>query len=155
MFRGRARFYAVLDRDDEPLARTLAAHADVLQVRIKPAVADEIAARRADGARASATSAGVAARSSTTASTSRSPSGADGVHLGQTDLPLAEARAARAATGSRSASRRTTLAQMQRARGAARPDYVAYGPVFATRTKQNPDPVQGIEALRAGGRGGR
>ena len=35
---------------------------------------------------------------------------------------------------------------MQRA-VAERPDYAAYGPVFATQTKENPDPVQGIAAL--------
>jgi len=29
-------FYAILDRADEALARSLAAHADVLQVRLKP-----------------------------------------------------------------------------------------------------------------------
>jgi thiamine-phosphate pyrophosphorylase len=28
-------------------------------------------------------------------------------------------------------------------------DYVAFGPVFATASKQNPDPVVGLEGLRA------
>ncbi|HRE90916.1 MAG TPA: thiamine phosphate synthase, partial [Myxococcota bacterium] len=29
------------------------------------------------------------------------------------------------------------------------PDYVAYGPVFQTGTKKNPDPVVGLEGLAA------
>jgi thiamine-phosphate pyrophosphorylase len=28
-------------------------------------------------------------------------------------------------------------------------DYIGYGPVFATGTKRDPDPVQGVDALRA------
>jgi thiamine-phosphate pyrophosphorylase len=28
-------------------------------------------------------------------------------------------------------------------------DYIAFGPVFATSTKRNPDPVVGLERLRA------
>src|SRR5205809_931909 len=64
-------FYAVLDREDETLARVLAAHACVLQVRLKPR----------------------------------------GQRVGA--------------------------------------DYIGFGPVFATATKENPDRVQGLEGLRA------
>ena len=73
--------------------------------------------------------------------------GADGVHLGQTDLPLAEACAL---VGTRLAIGVSThdLGQVQRAADLA-PAYIAYGPVFATTTKQNPDPVQGVRALRS------
>ena len=71
--------------------------------------------------------------------------GADGVHLGQTDLPLAEARAI---AGDRLLYGISThdAAQMARAY-VERPAYAAYGPVFTTTTKKNPDPVQGLEAL--------
>jgi thiamine-phosphate pyrophosphorylase len=34
------------------------------------------------------------------------------------------------------------------AAGAEPVDYVAFGPVFATASKRNPDPVTGIEALK-------
>ena len=50
--------------------------------------------------------------------------------------------------GSASASRRTTLEQLDAAL-AARPDYVAFGPVFPTTTKMNPDPVVGVAGLSA------
>jgi thiamine-phosphate pyrophosphorylase len=39
-----------------------------------------------------------------------------------------------------------TLAQLDAAL-AERPAYVAYGPVFETRTKANPDPVVGVEGV--------
>jgi thiamine-phosphate pyrophosphorylase len=73
--------------------------------------------------------------------------GADGVHLGQTDIPL---EAACALVGTRLAIGVSThdLKQMKRAVQIA-PAYIAYGPVFTTTTKENPDPVQGLAALRA------
>jgi len=72
---------------------------------------------------------------------------ADGVHLGQTDLPIA---AARALVGDALAIGISTHDLTQVADAVrARPAYIAYGPVFATSTKQNPDPVQGLDALRA------
>ena len=43
------------------------------------------------------------------------------------------------------------LAQVDRAI-ADQPDYVAFGPVFSTRSKTRPDDVVGLEALLAGGR---
>lgn len=70
--------------------------------------------------------------------------GCDGVHLGQDDLPLSEAR--RFAPDLRigiSTHDGVQLASALR----ARPDYVAYGPVFSTRTKADPDSVVGLAAL--------
>ena len=58
------------------------------------------------------------------------------------------ARAAHHARASASASRRTRSSSSTR-RSRRRPAYVAYGPVFETRTKANPDPVVGVEGLRA------
>jgi thiamine-phosphate pyrophosphorylase len=137
-------FYAVLDRDDEALARTLAAHADVLQVRIKPGDAETIL-RVARMARRVCDAAGVLLFVNDRADLALAAR-ADGVHLGQTDLPIAEAR--RIAPGLKIGISTHDLAQMQRA-VAELPDYAAYGPVFSTRTKQNPDPVQGLDALAA------
>jgi thiamine-phosphate pyrophosphorylase len=74
---------------------------------------------------------------------------ADVVHLGQDDLPLAEALRLRAQAN---AGRMTigfsthNLAQaLAAAEGGA--DYIGFGPVFATGSKVNPDPVVGTDAL--------
>jgi thiamine-phosphate pyrophosphorylase len=69
----------------------------------------------------------------------------DAVHVGQDDIPYD--LVARLAPGLRVGISTHDVAQLDRAL-AARPMYVAYGPVFATRTKANPDPVVGVEGLR-------
>ncbi len=72
--------------------------------------------------------------------------GADAVHLGQDDLPLAEARRL---AGSRLLIGVSTHDVAQAAlaiSGGA--DYIGLGPIFATTTKANPDPVVGLEVLR-------
>lgn len=135
-------FYAILDRDDEQLARTLASHADVLQVRIKPGDAVDIL-RVARMARAVCDELGVLLFVNDRVDLALAAK-ADGVHLGQTDLPIAEAR--RLAPQLKLGISTHSLEHMQRAVSLA-PDYIAYGPVFATRTKEDPDPVQGTEAL--------
>jgi thiamine-phosphate pyrophosphorylase len=64
--------------------------------------------------------------------------GADGVHVGQDDAPVAEARAA-AGTGSivgLSTHSEEQLLGALGADGAARPDQVSVGPVWATPTKE-------------------
>lgn len=85
--------------------------------------------------------------------------GVAGVHLGQEDLlrlgPTREARAKR-----RSQLRPTPgsaglwlgvsthdLPQLRAAIDELDPDYLGFGPVFATASKLNPDPVVGLEAL--------
>jgi thiamine-phosphate pyrophosphorylase len=72
--------------------------------------------------------------------------GADGVHLGQEDLPLAVAR--RLAPGLRVGVSTHDRGQA-RAAAAAGADYLGFGPVFATATKERPDPVMGLDGLRA------
>ena len=71
---------------------------------------------------------------------------AEGVHLGQRDLSI---EAARGLLGPERAIGLSThdLAQARDAerRGA---DLVGFGPVFATSTKENPDPVVGTDLLR-------
>jgi thiamine-phosphate diphosphorylase len=144
-------FYAILDRDDEALARALvgAGGARVLQVRIKPWSGPTVPAaelvRIASMARRICDQAGAALVVNDRVDVALA-AGADGVHLGQTDLPLAEARAL---AGGRLWIGISThdLAQV-RAALAGGADYLGYGPVFPTATKANPDPVQGIAKLR-------
>lgn len=72
--------------------------------------------------------------------------GADGVHLGQEDLPLADARTI-LGPGKLIGISTHNLAQATEAEtGGA--DYIGFGPVFPTATKENPDPVVGVEGLR-------
>jgi len=67
---------------------------------------------------------------------------ADGVHLGQDDLPPDEARALLG--GSRIVGISTHNLE-QAIRGATLPvDYVAVGPAFLTSSKANPDPTVGV-----------
>lgn len=71
--------------------------------------------------------------------------GADGVHLGQTDVPV---DAARRLLGDEPLIGFSThnLPQVQEAMGLPI-DYLAFGPIFSTTTKSNPDPVAGLTAL--------
>lgn len=72
---------------------------------------------------------------------------ADGVHIGQDDLP---AESAREILGPEAIVGVSTHSLAQAVAAAALPvDYVAFGPVFATATKANPDPVVGLEGLEA------
>lgn len=73
--------------------------------------------------------------------------GFDGVHLGQQDL---SAEGARRVVGEKLWVGVSTHIPEQVRQAAAGPaDYVAVGPVFATATKANPDPVIGLEGVRA------
>jgi thiamine-phosphate pyrophosphorylase len=71
---------------------------------------------------------------------------ADGVHLGQSDLPV---EAARSLLGEDAIIGYSTHDITQARLAATMPlDYIAFGPIFRTLTKQNPDPVAGLDALR-------
>jgi thiamine-phosphate pyrophosphorylase len=71
----------------------------------------------------------------------------DGVHVGQDDLSPAEARAL---LGPEVMVGISTHGKSQLVKAADSPvDYVAIGPVFATSSKQVPDPVVGLEGVRA------
>jgi thiamine-phosphate pyrophosphorylase len=73
-------------------------------------------------------------------------SGARGVHLGQEDLPVERAR--QVLRGDQWVGISThTLSQIGVAE-ASSADYVAFGPIFATHSKEQPDPVVGLEGLR-------
>ena len=72
--------------------------------------------------------------------------GYDGVHVGQEDLSPAEARGV---LGSARVVGVSTHGESQLLDAAVSPvDYVAIGPVFATSSKQVPDPVVGLEGVR-------
>jgi thiamine-phosphate pyrophosphorylase len=72
--------------------------------------------------------------------------GADGVHVGQDDLAPSDVR--RVVPGAIVGLSTHDLAQVKAA-GASGADYVAVGPVFATTTKERPDPVVGLALVRA------
>jgi thiamine-phosphate pyrophosphorylase len=67
------------------------------------------------------------------------------VHLGQDDLAIERVR--RIAPGLRVGLSTHTPEQLARALDAA-PAYVAYGPVFPTASKENPDATVGVAGLR-------
>ena len=75
---------------------------------------------------------------------------ATGVHVGQADLPVEVARRLLGPTALVGCSTHS-LAELEPAL-AAPVSYVAYGPVFATATKANPDPVVGLDGVRAAAR---
>ena len=71
---------------------------------------------------------------------------AAGVHLGQDDLPVEDARRI---LGNDAIIGISTHNRQQALLAAALPvDYIAVGPIYATNTKENPDPVVGLELLR-------
>ena len=69
------------------------------------------------------------------------------LHLGQDDLAPADARRILPAASLIGFS--THNEQQLRAGDREPVDYLAIGPIFATGTKQNPDPVVGLDRLRA------
>jgi thiamine-phosphate pyrophosphorylase len=71
---------------------------------------------------------------------------ASGVHLGQEDLGVEEARVVIGPERLVGVSTHN-LEQFQQA-AATSADYLAVGPVFATSTKANPDPVVGTDFIR-------
>jgi thiamine-phosphate pyrophosphorylase len=73
-------------------------------------------------------------------------SGATGVHLGQQDLAVEDAREV-IGTGQWVGLSTHNLAQFERAARSSA-DYIAVGPVFPTSRKANPDPVVGIDFIR-------
>jgi thiamine-phosphate pyrophosphorylase len=72
-------------------------------------------------------------------------SGAQGVHLGQDDVPPAAARAVLGPAAIIGWS--THDAEQARAAQNLPIDYIGFGPVFPTATKANADPVVGLEEL--------
>lgn len=140
-----AGFYGVAD-GVELAAKLVEGGASVVQVRMKGAGAAAML-EVARAVRAITARAGVALVVNDRLDVALAAE-ADAVHLGQEDLSLADARTALAAAGRRLAVGISTHS-LEQARAAARggADYVGFGPVYATTTKENPDPVQGIARL--------
>lgn len=145
-------FYAILDADDEALAAALVdpagCGAPVLQVRLKHARTAELLAA-AQMARRVTRAVGALLIVNDRLDVALAVD-ADGVHLGQDDLPLAAAIHALGAARTRMLIGISThdLAQVVAA-VAGGADYLGFGPVFPTATKANPDPVVGVDGLRA------
>jgi thiamine-phosphate pyrophosphorylase len=72
----------------------------------------------------------------------------DGVHLGQEDLPIAEAR--RFAPTLRVGISTHDLTQLHQALQ-QRPDYIAFGPIFPTRSKADAEVCVGVHKLTLAG----
>ena len=73
---------------------------------------------------------------------------ADGVHIGQEDMDPTEARKALGRGWLLGVSMHN-VAQLRAAVKTGAADYLAIGPVFATASKENPDPVVGLEGVKA------
>jgi thiamine-phosphate pyrophosphorylase len=143
--------YAIVDVDFlnqhrvDPLAfadAVLSARPAALQLRAKSAAArDTLELLRAIQARASARGVPLFANDRPDLALL---AGCGGVHLGQDDVALADARrlAPELALGVSTHG----LAQLDRAL-AERPAYVALGPIFQTSSKRDPDPRVGLELL--------
>lgn len=71
---------------------------------------------------------------------------AQGVHVGQEDLSVDEARAIMGPDAWVGVSTHS-LAQLDAADKTSA-DYIAFGPIFPTTSKENPDPVVGLDLLR-------
>jgi thiamine-phosphate pyrophosphorylase len=77
-------------------------------------------------------------------------SGANGVHVGQDDLAPADARRL---VGAEAIVGLSTHNDEQVRRAVTEPvSYIAIGPVFATTSKSRPDPIVGLEGVRAAAR---
>ncbi|MBV9146714.1 MAG: thiamine phosphate synthase [Acidobacteria bacterium] len=72
--------------------------------------------------------------------------GADGVHLGQDDLPAGAARKIIGSVRVLGISTHNRQQLEEAVRTSA--DYFAIGPVFPTHSKDNPDPIIGLDAIR-------
>jgi thiamine-phosphate pyrophosphorylase len=72
--------------------------------------------------------------------------GADGVHVGQDDLSVEQARTI-VGPGRRVGVSTHNREQFERA-AATSADYIAIGPIFSTSSKANPDPVVGAVLIR-------
>jgi len=71
---------------------------------------------------------------------------ADGVHLGQDDLPVESARTLLGPDKMIGYS--THVLEQVREADRSSANYIAFGPVFMTRSKENPELVVGLEGLR-------
>ena len=71
---------------------------------------------------------------------------ADGLHLGQDDLRIEDARRV---VGNLTIGLSTHSLEQARDAESSGADLIAFGPIFDTQTKVNPDPTVGLDTLRA------
>jgi thiamine-phosphate pyrophosphorylase len=146
-----SRLYAIVDPLDtgrEPLALAramLAGGARLLQLRLKSVSSGALLAA-ATAIRERTAAAGATLIVNDRADLARA-CGADGVHLGQEDLPVEDARRIVGPTAVVGFSTHSET-QLEAARSAGA-DYLAFGPIFATTSKSKADPVLGCERLAA------
>ena len=72
---------------------------------------------------------------------------ADGVHLGQDDLPCSDARQILGSKAIIGLSTHTLKQACQAEDSTA--NYIAIGPIYRTQTKENPDPIVSLDELKA------
>jgi len=144
------RLYVILDAGllREPAKETarklIGAGVEVLQYRAKKVPAKEMLASArelAEAARAGRARFFVNDRPDVA-----SLAGADGVHVGQDDLGVEEARGVLGPDAWVGLSTHN-IEQFEKALSSSA-DYIAVGPIFATTSKANPDPVVGLELIR-------
>lgn len=141
--RARLRgLYAIVARPDEA-ARAVAGGAGVIQVRVKDAPAGEILRIARE------TVALVRGRALVLVNDRADLallSGADGVHVGDEDLPVPETR--RLVGPDLLVGRTTRTLEEARAAISEGADHVGFGPIFATTTKSLAVPPRGVATLR-------
>jgi len=143
--------YAIVDpldtgRTPEDLAAALlAGGARLLQLRLKTAGSGELLAA-ARVLRALTARAGALLLINDRPDVARA-AGADGVHLGQDDLPVGAARAILRPGALVGVS--THDVEQARVAAGAGADYLGVGPVFTTTTKVGALPARGLELVRA------
>lgn len=149
-----ARLYGILDLGyvalDEaiPMAREmLAGRVDILQLRAKRSSPEEIC--RLAGALAPLCRAAGVPLILNDHPQLVAEAGADGVHVGQDDLPVPEVRRIVGPDAIIGLSTHS-LSQVRAAREAA-PDYIGFGPLFATPTKPDYTPIGTAEIAAAHG----
>ena len=138
------RLYVIVDRaaaGSRPLAEIAAAAirggADVLQLRDKTAPGKILLAEAAQLLRLTR-AAGIPLIINDRPDIAHA-SGADGVHLGQDDLPVAAAR--RLLGPGRLIGKSTHSLEQARTAQTEGPDYIGVGPIFSTPTKPDDEPV--------------
>jgi thiamine-phosphate pyrophosphorylase len=137
--------YAIVG-DDDPIGRAglaIQGGAGVVQVRMKSSPAGAVLAAAREIV---ASSRGRALVILNDRADLAVLAGADGLHVGDDDLPTAEAR--RIVGPAMLVGRSTRTLAEARAALAAGADHVGFGPMFGTRTKEIAAAPRGLEALR-------
>jgi thiamine-phosphate pyrophosphorylase len=140
-----ARLYFVADRDgmERALEGALAGGVDLFQLRDKDATDDELLAAAAT-ARSLCEAAGALFLLNDRPDLAAA-SGADGVHVGQDDMPVDRAR--KLVGGDALVGLSTHSMQQAQAGCRTGADYIAVGPVHATPTKEG-RPAIGVEPIK-------